>query len=250
MLQTLIGNIMGMHFVLRCLHVFFGIIWIGLLYYFNFVQGAFMAETTEAVAKSQVLQKLLPRAMWWFRWGAMWTFVAGVCMLMIRAHLDVQGGGMGVFATPFWINILTGALFGTLMFLNVWLIIWPKQKTVIANAVAWLVAAPPTPMSAARRRPRRVASRTNTLFSIPMLFFMLATNHFGFAVNEVFTSGLVLDCCTSAIILGLEFNAIKGKTGPMTTIKGVIHLWLCFDWCFRRFVKRLNVRRLSERMSL
>src|SRR5882757_9808641 len=110
MLQTLFST-MGIHFVFRWLHLFFGVMWIGILYYFNYVQGAFMAETTEAVAKSQVVQKLLPRAMWWFRWGAMWTFLTGLVMLMIRAHIDVSGAGVAVFSTPFWINILTGATF-------------------------------------------------------------------------------------------------------------------------------------------
>jgi uncharacterized membrane protein len=214
-------NIQSLHFIFRWLHVFFGVIWIGMLYYFNYVQGAFMAETTEAVAKSQVTQKLLPRALWWFRWGAMWTFVTGVLMLMIWAHLSVEASGVGVFATPFWINILTGSTMGTLMFLNVWLIIWPKQKVVIANAVAVAGGAAANPQAAIGAARAGVASRTNTLFSIPLLFFMLATNHFQIAVTE--TSHVCLYWVLALLlILGIEANALYGKPGPLTTIKGVI----------------------------
>jgi uncharacterized membrane protein len=221
MLDTLMGaNFIGVHFVLRWLHVFFGIIWIGHLYYFNFVQGAFMNET-DAGAKSQVLQKLAPRALWWFRWGAMWTFITGLVMLMIRAHQDASAGGEGIFSTPYWINILTGGILATLMFLNVWLIIWPKQKIVIANAVATAGGAAPNPAAAAAGARALVASRTNALFSIPMLFFMLSAWHFQFSVDE--NSNVAAYWIVSLLVtFGLEANAIWGKTGPMTTIKGVI----------------------------
>src|SRR5262245_36759596 len=98
MLQSLL-SVQGLHFIFRWLHLFFGVMWIGLLYYFNYVQGAFMAET-DAAAKAQVQQKLLPRAMWWFRWGAMWTWVSGALMLSISAHLEMSVAGSGVFGTP------------------------------------------------------------------------------------------------------------------------------------------------------
>jgi len=220
MLQTIFSNIQGLHFIFRFLHLFMGIIWIGILYYFNYVQGAYFAEASPE-GKANVTAKLLPRAMWWFRWGAMWTFVTGALMLMIRAHMDVSGAGVGVFATPFWINILTGATMGTLMFLNVWLIIHPAQKVVIANAVAVAAGQPANPAAAARGARSGVASRTNTLLSIPMMFFMLATNHLGYAITDN-SKVSVYWIVALIIIFGIEFNAIKGKTGPMTTIKGVI----------------------------
>lgn len=221
MLTTLFSDIWGAHFLLRWLHLFFGIVWIGLLYYFNFVQGAFMAETTEATAKSQVLQKLLPRAMWWFRWGAMWTFVTGFLMIMIRSHVDMSASGAAVFSTPYWINILTGGLLATLMFLNVWLIIWPKQKVVIANAQATAGGAAANPAAAPSAARALVASRTNTLFSIPMMFFMVGANHLGYAVNE--GSNVMLYWIVALVMIGaIEANAIFGKTGPITTIKGVV----------------------------
>ncbi len=223
MLKTIMdSNMGGLLFLLRWLHLFFGIIWIGLLYYFNFVQGAFMAETSEAVAKSQVTQKLVPRALWWFRWGAMWTFVTGLTMLLAYSHLEAHAGpGMAILRSSNWINILTGAFFATLMFLNVWLIIWPNQKKIIANAVNTAAGKPADPSVPAIAARAGVASRTNVLFSIPMMFFMLAKNHLGYAVDD--NSNLCLYWIIAAvIILGLEVNAIKGKSGPMTTIKGVV----------------------------
>lgn len=219
MFQALISDLSGYNFLFRWLHVFAGLVWIGLLYYFNFVQGAFMAETQEAVAKSQVTQKLLPRALWWFRMGALWTFIFGALMLSKRAHIELANGG--TLASSYWINILSGSLMGTLMFLNVWLIIWPKQKIVIANAVAVAGGAAANPAAAPAGARALVASRTNTLFSLPMLFFMLGANHLIYQVNadsNVMAYWLV----AGVIILGIEANAIFGKTGPIATIKGVI----------------------------
>lgn len=221
MLQTLFSDIfVGLHFIMRWLHVFFGVIWIGHLYYFNFVQGAFMNET-DAGAKSQVLQKLAPRALWWFRWGAMWTFVTGLVMLSLRGHQEAALGGMAVFSSPYWINILTGALMATLMFLNVWLIIWPNQKIVINNAVTTAGGGAANPAAAGAAARALVASRTNTMFSIPMLFFMLSASHLVYGVSQ--NSNLTVYWIILFVLIGaLEANAIFGKTGPMTTIKGVI----------------------------
>lgn len=208
------------HFTMRWLHVFFGVIWIGHLYYFNFVQGAFMAEVDAAV-KSQATQKLVPRALWWFRWGAMGTFLTGLVMLMARAHLDAKSGGMAVFASSYWINILTGALMATLMFLNVWMVIWPRQKTVIANAIATAAGQPANPAAAGAAARALVASRTNTLFSVPMLFFMLSAAHLGYGVNE--SSNVTMYWVLITILIGaIQANALVGRMGPMTTVKGVI----------------------------
>lgn len=219
MLQNLFSNFAGYYFLLRWLHVFFGIIWIGHLYYFNFVQGAFLNET-DASAKSQVLQKLAPRALWWFRWGAMGTFVLGLVMLLMRSHAEASAGQL-LLASPYWINILTGSFLGTLMFLNVWLVIWPKQKIVIQNATQTAQGKPAMPEAAAAGARALVASRTNTLFSIPMLFFMLSASHMQYEVTEA--SQVSLYWIVSLILIGaLQGNALYGKTGPLTTIKGVI----------------------------
>ena len=207
----------GLVMVLRWIHFFAGVAWIGHLYYFNFVQGAFMPEV-DATVKNNVFAKLVPRAMWWFRWGAAFTFISGLIMLLI-AGKDLGGDFM---KTPYGIFIYAGALMGTLMFLNVWLIIWPIQRNLIANGVTALAGGTPDAAAAAKAPKALLASRTNTLFSIPLLFFMAAARHMPLTIPEDFSPGLILGVLT-LIILGLELNAIKGKLGPMTTVKGVIH---------------------------
>ena len=187
-----------LEFVFRWAHVLFGIVWIGMLYYFNFVQTEYFKEA-EADAKADAVKKLAPRALWWFRWGAMFTFLTGLVLL----HLI--GATMNVLSMP---AIWVGALAGILMFLNVWVIIWPNQQIVIGLKEG------DGPAAAAKAG---LASRTNTLFSGPMLFGMLASKHL-----PVDASAIGFGACV-ALILALEVNALFGKTGPMTSVKGVVH---------------------------
>ncbi|MEN9723540.1 MAG: hypothetical protein RJB38_1526 [Pseudomonadota bacterium] len=207
----------GFLMVLRWMHFVFGVIWIGHLYYFNFTQGPFMAET-DAATKSGVTQKLLPRALWWFRWGAMFTFISG------WLYLGHRWGEMGsaFLQTSYGVTILTGAILGSLMWFNVWFIIWPNQKIVIANAQTVAQGGQANPAAPAAAASALLASRTNTLFSMPMLFFMGTASHLAIAVDAT-KVGTYFGAL--AVILGLlEANAVKGKTGPMTTVKGVIHM--------------------------
>ena len=194
-------------FIFRWLHLIFGITWIGMLYYFNFVQGGyFKAATPEALADAK--KKLAPEALWWFRWGAMGTFLTGLVLL----HTLFQNGILNDY-------IVVGALLGTLMFLNVWLVIWPAQKIALGMVEG------DGPANAAKAL---LASRTNTLFSGPMAFGMMAGPHFGGYVNERVLSeganggglGLLIPVL---IILVLEANALKGKLGPIASVPGVIH---------------------------
>jgi uncharacterized membrane protein len=207
----------GFLFFLRWMHFFFGVVWIGHLYYFNFVQGTFFTET-DATTKSNVIQKLVPRALWWFRWAAMFTMITGVLYLMARGHHD----GAAIFATSWGISILTGATLAMFMWGNVWFVIWPNQKVVIQSATQAASGEQPIADAAARGARAGVASRTNTMFSIPMLFFMGAASHLPINVNPE-ANFLALTAVLGVIILALELNALKGKTGPMTTVKGVIH---------------------------
>ncbi len=205
----------GAMFLLRWMHVFFGIVWIGHLYYFNFVQGAFFAET-DAATKNNAITKLVPRALWWFRYGALFTFLTGVGLITGRMH---QGFN---FASSWGVNILTSMSMATIMFLNVWLIIWPNQKIVIASATQVLgggQALPEAPGAAAKAG---LASRTNVFFSLAMLFFMVGARNLNITTSE--TSNFVaLAVVFGIIIIGIELNALKGKMGPLTTVKGVIH---------------------------
>ena len=103
------------NFLIRWGHLLFGITWIGILYYFNFIQGGYFKQATpEALADAKA--KLAPNALWWFRWGAMFTFITGVLLLGGLSHNN-----------QFNNSIVIAALMGTLMFLNVWLIIWPNH---------------------------------------------------------------------------------------------------------------------------
>src|SRR5712692_11579443 len=123
----------GIQFLLRWIHFLAGITWIGLLYYFYFVQGPFFAEA-DAATRSAATQKLVPRALWWFRWSAALTFLTGA--LIIAKRFGEAPAGTSVATSPWGVAILTGALFGTVMLVNVWGVIWRKQQIVIANAVA------------------------------------------------------------------------------------------------------------------
>ena len=206
-LALLQGNALA--FLFRWIHLLAGVAWIGLLWYFNFVQGEYFKEA-EASSKSDAIRKLVPRALWWFRWGAMFTFISGVALLGAK-HLTGYG-------------IIVGAVLGTLMFLNVWLIIWPNQKIVIASAERAAAGGDPDPAAAGALAKAGLASRTNTLFSIPMLFFMASSVHLAQLGIPVTQAGILSLAVVFGIIALLEVNAVIGKTGPMTSVKGVIHM--------------------------
>ena len=207
---------LGFDLLLRWIHLLAGITWIGLLYYFNFVQGEWFKET-DGSSKTAAVQKLVPRALWWFRWGAMFTFLAG-SLILIKKGMEL---GWNYYESSWGIIILTGATLGTFMFLNVWMIIWPKQQVVIASTNQVADGGEALPEAAGCAAKAALASRTNTLFSIPMLLFMGAASHFPIAVTEdTNLSGLFW---VLAIIIGLlEVNGIVGKPGPMASVKGVI----------------------------
>src|SRR3970282_405212 len=155
----------GLLFLLRWIHLLAGITWIGLLYYFNFVQTPFFAET-DAPVRSGAQQKFLPRALWWFRWGAMITFLSGLISLL---HYWIGKRGVGEPAT--WV-ILLGGLLGTVMWANVWFVIWPKQKLVIQNALDTAAGKAGHPVAAPAGARAGLASRTDTVLSLPMLFLV------------------------------------------------------------------------------
>jgi uncharacterized membrane protein len=164
----------GIEFFARYAHILSGITWIGLLYYFNFVQTPAFAGF-EAPARNESFAKLVPRALWWFRWAAASTLAFGLLLFALYS-----GGDFAPYEEMKQINvlgILAGMAFGITMFLNVWLVIWPNQKIVIANAEGVLAGREADPAAAAAARKGACASRTNTLLSLPMLFFMVAAGH-------------------------------------------------------------------------
>lgn len=207
-------------FVLRWLHFLAGITWIGLLYYFNFVQGPFMAEADPAT-KSAATQKLVPRALAWFRWSALVTFLTGAAIIGDR--LGRAPEGTSAWSTPWAITILTGALFGTVMLINVWGVIWPNQKVVIASAKAAASGGQANAAAPAAARRAFLASRANVVFSVPMLFYMGAASHYtlpaGGNQGAYWASVIVL-------VALVEINVLTATTGastkPIEKIPGVI----------------------------
>jgi len=217
-------------FLLRWGHFLAGITWIGLLYFFNLVNVGFMKEL-DAASKGKVVPNLMPRALWWFRWGAVWTVVFGftyylfllgtekitgrvlvflvawtVAWLIVAAlfRLSVAGGPLKdgrVLAAVIAILVLLvswgavsymrnggsnrtvaisiGGGIGYVMFMNVWMIIWPLQQRIIAATKATAETGAPAPADMPRWARRAfLASRTNAWLSVPMLFFMGAASHF------------------------------------------------------------------------
>ncbi|MBI4527971.1 MAG: urate hydroxylase PuuD [Deltaproteobacteria bacterium] len=212
--------------ILRWIHFLAGITWIGLLYYFNFVQTPFFGETDPAV-RSGAIQKLVPRALWWFRWGAMFTFLAGILMYLYEwvRQADV------FFVSPYGVSITVGGVLGILMFLNVWLIIWPCQKVVIASAAQVAQGGQAIPEAAGRARRAALASRTNTLFSIPMLFFMGASRHYPSLVGQPSGNAVAtLFIIVAILIAAIELNCLVGTQGatkkPLDSVSGT--LWAGF----------------------
>ena len=151
----------------RFIHVLCGIMWIGLLYYFNFVQIPQMAKIP-AELKPAVSKFIAPEALFWFRWAALLTWVAGVILAFNRGYL-IQAFTLGAtegFADVGHIFIGMGMWLATVMFFNVWVFIWPNQKIALGIVEADADA------KAKAGRTAMLFSRTNTLLSIPMLVTM------------------------------------------------------------------------------
>ena len=147
----------------RWVHVMAGVMWVGLLYYFNFVQAAAMKDAQADGTAAGIAKHVAPRALLFFRWAAVVTWLAGLALLGDKADEAF------LFKDRAYIPIGVGAWLGTIMFFNVWAIIWPNQKKILG-----LVAASEDEKSRARRV-AFLASRLNVVLSVPMLFFMTAS---------------------------------------------------------------------------
>lgn len=146
-------------------HFLAGITWIGILYYFNFIQVPFLGKVTPE-GKAEAFKHLVPNALWWFRWGALFTWIFGAALLMNQHRFGSAFALQGQDAI-----IGMGAWLGTIMLFNVWGIIWPNQKKVLGLKDAT------ADEKKAAGRVALMASRTNTMLSIPMLFFMASSGH-------------------------------------------------------------------------
>jgi uncharacterized membrane protein len=154
------------------IHVLAGITWIGLLYYFNFVQAPALAEAASdegGPGGAGITKYVAPKALWWFRWGAVVTWVSGAAYL---GHLGILGDAFMLSGGGFIIGV--GAWLGTIMLFNVWVLIWPNQKKILG-----IVEATADEIAKAKRT-AFLASRANTLLSLPMLMSMVGYGHGGF----------------------------------------------------------------------
>ena len=194
--------------LLRWGHIAFGIIWIGHLYFFNLVNVPFQADLPKEL-KPQVNPKLLLRAFWWFRWGAMYTLVFGLLLFFYKyVHQGLffnpaPEGGVSVRAG--W--ILFSMLLALIMWFNVWFVIWPRQKKILGG----LAAGTPHPDAAKLAATAGKASRFNTYASGPMLFAMIVPNNYSGWTH----SGIII-----ALVLGLGFwfGMIKRSFKVKTTV--------------------------------
>ncbi len=187
----------GFMFLLRWFHFLAGITWIGMLYYLNLAQTPFLATELGGQARGLIVRGLLPNVLWWFRWGAMFTFLTG--WTMVIAKIAVGGSSM-----PYYATILTGGILGTFMWYNVWFVIMPRQRLAIANAENVAAGKPADPAAAAAAPVAGRASRTNVLFSIPMLFFMGAARHLALVDKEMPSYGPYL---LIVLVLAVLFEA-------------------------------------------
>ena len=167
---------MPVNAIMIWLHVFAGIIWIGLLYYFNFVQVPALADAASddgGPGGAGITKYVAPRALFWFRWGALFTWLTGAAFLLHRGQLDdafmlgFVGDSVNVYATTIGI----GAWLGTFMLFNVWVLIWPNQKKVLG-----LVEASADEIAKAKNI-AFIASRSNTVMSIPLIMSMVGAGH-------------------------------------------------------------------------
>ena len=177
-LALILGWVSDMRFMINLpslivwAHVFVGIIWIGLLYYFNFVQIPAVGEAaadSDGPGPAAINKYVAPRALLWFRWAALLTWLTGA------AALETMGIG---FANAFLLHtpaIGIGVWLGTIMLFNVWVLIWPNQKKVLGMVEA------SDEEKAKAKNTAMLASRTNTLLSIPMLMSMVSFGHGGLA---------------------------------------------------------------------
>ena len=210
----------GLAEAFRISHVIVAMMWMGLLWFFNFVQTPAFAEM-EASSRNDAFDKLTWRALWWFRWSAAATVVFGLLIIAIAPK--------GSYGKEFWIHtaagptLAIGILFGLTMFLNVWLVIWPAQQVVIANARTLKAGGEANPNAAASARAGAMASRQNTIFSLPLLVFMVGAAHF-YSLGPNFADRLTSGKCIIYLLIGivvlavLELNALgkisgRGNTG-------------------------------------
>jgi len=215
----------GLWGAFRAAHVIVAVMWMGLLWFFNFVQTPAYAEMDPA-ARNNAFDKLTWRALWWFRWAAAATVAFGILLV------GIQSGSDNVYSNDYWrstagVTLLIGILFGFIMLYNVWMVIWPNQQIVIANARNVQAGGEADPNAAAAARAGAMASRQNTIFSLPLLVFMVGASHFyNFShFDPKPSTGLwvIYLLVGIAVAIILEANALGKVSGRGSTGLNVIY---------------------------
>lgn len=186
----------------RWIHYLAGVAWIGHLYFFNLV-NAHVAKAYDAASKKRILPELMPRALFWFRWGAMFTWLSGIVLILLNWSRYITPAGVSI--SGLWIFL--GTLLGTIMWFNVWFVIWPRQRKII-NGVKTDTAVDPGLAKVAG-----TASKANTWMSVPLLFTMAAATHFPQAIGGTWIIGAVI---ILAIGFFIAWHAI-GQAGKVST---------------------------------
>ena len=226
----------GLDFLFRYGHVASGVTWIGLLYFFNFVQVPAFAELSDG-ARSEALRKVTWRALWWFRYAALSTFLFGLALIFVKDEIGDYFDSAPGYA------ISTGMLFGITMFVNVWGIIWRNQKVVIGSAETVAAGGQANPDAPASAKRAARASRANTFMSFVMLWFMIYTPHVAGA-QELQNEGLYMvlllvvwafiEASALGFIGGLDspFNKLVFDKHQDTILYGFVFLvaWYLIGW--------------------
>ncbi len=216
----------GLFGAFRMAHVIVAIMWMGILWFFNFVQTPAFAEMDPG-ARNNALDKLTWRALWWFRWAAAATIAFGVLLV------GIESGSDNLYNSDYWqstsgVTLLIGILFGFIMLYNVWVVIWPAQQIVIGNARNVQAGGEADPNAAAAGRAGAMASRQNTIFSLPLLVFMVGASHF-YAFTDHFdykpSTGLwvIYLLVGIAVAIIMEANALGKVSGRGSTGMNVIY---------------------------
>jgi uncharacterized membrane protein len=204
-------------------HVIVAMMWMGLLWFFNFVQTPAYAEM-DGAARNNAFDKLTWRALWWFRWAAAATVAFGLLVIAVAPK--------GSFGGDFWkstpgVTLLLGILFGVTMLYNVWMVIWPNQQIVIGNARKVQSGGEADPNAPAAARAGAMASRQNTIFSLPLLVFMVGASHFyalgHFSGRPGGAKWVIYFLIGIAVLVVLELNALGKISGRGNTGLNVIY---------------------------
>lgn len=212
MLSSLFDQAALHNFWIRYLHGLVGIAWIGLLYYFNFVQvPGLAAYGDEGKARNITITQIATRALWWFRWASIATLATGILIIGVlpqyMENFMNHEGRVGANAKN--VAITVGMILGITMAANVWMIIWKNQKVVIANATNVLNGQDPDPNAATSGRRALLASRQNMIFSVSMLFYMVGPAHY-YESYFVATRGQAYTFLLIAVVLSalMQMNAL------------------------------------------